>query len=126
LQKKSGFLKRKKGRTSFPVRFRLSCWMCRFTEAFFFDGTHQSFKLPPPLHCSAVQTANRNSQSAMRSKCSPWNPKLSATEKPEQADLVESIKATIGPNMKPERHEQAVVTQAKNFIRKSGIKLGSV
>jgi hypothetical protein len=45
-------------------------------------------------------------------------------EKPEQADLVKSIKATISPNMKPERHEQAVITQAKNFIRNSGIKLG--
>jgi hypothetical protein len=45
-------------------------------------------------------------------------------EKPEQADLVKSIKATISTNMKPERHEQAVVTQAKNFIRNSGIKLG--
>jgi hypothetical protein len=45
-------------------------------------------------------------------------------EKPEQADLVKSIKATISPNMEPERHEQAVITQAKNFIRNSGIKLG--
>jgi hypothetical protein len=45
-------------------------------------------------------------------------------EKPEQADLVKSIKATISPNMEPKRHEQAVITQAKNFIRNSGIKLG--
>jgi len=44
--------------------------------------------------------------------------------KPEQADLVQSIKATISPNMKPERQEQVVITQAKNFIRNSGIKLG--
>ncbi len=45
-------------------------------------------------------------------------------EKPEQADLVKSIKATVSPNMKPERQEQAIVTQAKNFIRNQGIKLG--
>ena len=45
-------------------------------------------------------------------------------EKPEQADLVKSIKATISPNMKPERQEQAVITQAKNYIRNQGIKLG--
>lgn len=45
-------------------------------------------------------------------------------EKPEQADLVKSIRATVSPNMKPERQEQAIVTQAKNFIRNQGIKLG--
>lgn len=44
--------------------------------------------------------------------------------KPEQADLVQSIKGTISPNMKPERQEQALVTAAKNHIRNSGIKLG--
>ena len=45
-------------------------------------------------------------------------------EKPEQADLVKSIKATISPNMNAERQEQAVIAQAKNFIRNTGIKLG--
>ena len=45
-------------------------------------------------------------------------------EKPEQADLIKSIKATISPNMKPEKQEQAVLTQAKNYIRNTGIKLG--
>ncbi|MCK9588521.1 MAG: hypothetical protein WC003_15930 [Terrimicrobiaceae bacterium] len=45
-------------------------------------------------------------------------------ERPEQADLVKSIKATISPNMKQERQEQVVITQAKNFIRNQGIKLG--
>lgn len=45
-------------------------------------------------------------------------------EKPEQADLVKSLKATISPNMKPERQEQAVITQAKNYIRNQKIKLG--
>jgi len=44
-------------------------------------------------------------------------------EKPEQADLVKSIKATISPNMKPEKQEHAVLTQAKNYIRNTGIKL---
>jgi len=45
-------------------------------------------------------------------------------DKPEQADLVNSIKATISPNMKPEKQEQALLTQAKNYIRNTGIKLG--
>ncbi len=45
-------------------------------------------------------------------------------EKPEQADLVQSIKSTISPNMNPERQDQALVTAAKNHLRNSGIKLG--
>jgi hypothetical protein len=45
-------------------------------------------------------------------------------EKPEQADLVQSIKSTISPNMQPERQEMALVTAAKNHIRNSGIKIG--
>ncbi len=45
-------------------------------------------------------------------------------EKPEQADLVKSIKATISPNMNPERQDQALVTAAKNHLRNTGIKLG--
>ena len=44
-------------------------------------------------------------------------------DKPEQADLVKSIKATISPNMKPEKREQTLLTQAKNYIRNTGIKL---
>jgi hypothetical protein len=44
--------------------------------------------------------------------------------KPEQADLVQSIKSTISPNMQPERQEQALVTAAKNHIRNNGIKIG--
>ncbi len=44
--------------------------------------------------------------------------------KPEQADLVQSMKSTISPNMSPERQEQALVIGAKNHIRNSGIKLG--
>jgi len=45
-------------------------------------------------------------------------------EKPEQTDLVKSIKATVNLNMKPETQQQAVLTQAKNYIRNTGIKLG--
>ena len=45
-------------------------------------------------------------------------------EKPEQADLVKSIKATISPNMTAAKQDQVIVTQAKNFIRNTGIKLG--
>ncbi len=44
--------------------------------------------------------------------------------KPEQADLVQSIKLTISPNMPPERQEQALITGAKNHLRNSKIKLG--
>ena len=44
-------------------------------------------------------------------------------EKPEQADLVKSIRATISPNMKPEKQEQALLTHAKNYIRNQSIKL---
>jgi len=44
--------------------------------------------------------------------------------KPEQADLVQSIKSTISPNMKSERQDMALVTAAKNHIRNNGIKLG--
>jgi hypothetical protein len=44
--------------------------------------------------------------------------------KPEQTDLVKSIKATISPNMKPEKQEQALLTQAKNYIRNERIRIG--
>ena len=44
--------------------------------------------------------------------------------KPEQTDLVQSIKSTISPNMKLERQEMALVTAAKNHVRNNGIKLG--
>lgn len=45
-------------------------------------------------------------------------------EKPEQADLVQSIKLTISPNMSQERQDHALIVGAKNHIRNSGIKLG--
>ncbi|CAN5419073.1 hypothetical protein BH09VER1_BH09VER1_29390 [soil metagenome] len=44
--------------------------------------------------------------------------------KPEQADLVKSMKATISPNMRLERQDQTLVTQAKNYIRNHQVKLG--
>ncbi len=45
-------------------------------------------------------------------------------DKPEQADLVASIKATINPKIKPESQEKMLVTQAKNYIRNTGVKIG--
>ena len=44
-------------------------------------------------------------------------------ERPEQVDLVKSLKATISPAMKPERQAQMLVNQAKNYIRNTGLKL---
>ena len=43
-------------------------------------------------------------------------------ERPEQADLVNNLKATISPEMKPEAQAQALVLQAKNYIRNTGIR----
>lgn len=44
-------------------------------------------------------------------------------EKPEQAELVKSLKTTIRPNMKPEKQAQTLINQAKNYIRNTGIKI---
>lgn len=44
-------------------------------------------------------------------------------DQPEQADLVKSMKSTISPNMKPERQEAVLITQAKNHIRNNKIKI---
>jgi hypothetical protein len=44
-------------------------------------------------------------------------------EKPEQADLVKSLRAIISPEMKSEAKAQALVNQAKNYIRNTGIKI---
>ena len=44
-------------------------------------------------------------------------------EKFEQAELVKSLKATVSPNMKPEKQAQTLVNQAKNYIRNTGIKI---
>ena len=45
-------------------------------------------------------------------------------EKPEQANLVEIYRASTHRNMTPEQQERAILTEAKNFIHKKGIKLG--
>jgi hypothetical protein len=44
-------------------------------------------------------------------------------ERPEQADLVKSLRATINPEMKPEAKAQALVNQAKNYLRNTGIRI---
>ena len=44
-------------------------------------------------------------------------------EKPEQGELVKSIKATISPEMTSDRQAQVLVTQAKNYLRNKGIKM---
>lgn len=44
-------------------------------------------------------------------------------EKPEQAEVLKAIRSMISPVMKPERQEQVIVNQAKNFIKNSGVKL---
>jgi hypothetical protein len=44
-------------------------------------------------------------------------------EKPEQAELVQSLKATISPDMKPEKQAQTLANQAKNYIRNTGMKI---
>jgi hypothetical protein len=44
-------------------------------------------------------------------------------EKPEQAELVKSLKATISPEMKPDAKAQALLSQARNYIRNTGIKI---
>jgi hypothetical protein len=44
-------------------------------------------------------------------------------EQPKQAELVESIKATISPKMTPERQFQVLVTQAKNYLRNKGMQM---
>ena len=44
-------------------------------------------------------------------------------ERQEQAELVTSLKASISPEMKPERQAQTLVNQAKNYIRNTGVKI---
>jgi hypothetical protein len=44
-------------------------------------------------------------------------------EKPEQADLLKSLTATISPEMKPETKARALANQAKNYIRNTRIKI---
>ena len=45
-------------------------------------------------------------------------------EKPEQAELVQSLKATISPEIKAERQAQMLVNQAKNYIRNRELRIG--
>ena len=73
---------------------------------------HQTGAFSPTDFCEEPQKQNYTA------KVKTW------LEKPEQADLVKSIKATISPNMAAEKQDQVIVTQAKNFIRNTGIKLG--
>ena len=44
-------------------------------------------------------------------------------EMPEQTELVQSLQATISREMKPERQAQMLVSQAKNYIRNSGLRI---
>ena len=44
-------------------------------------------------------------------------------EKPEQGEVLKSIRSMISPLLKPERQEQIMVNQAKNFIRNTGVKI---
>ena len=44
-------------------------------------------------------------------------------ERPEQVELATSLKATITPEMKPERQAQMLVNQAKNYIRNRGLRI---
>ncbi|MGC2580128.1 MAG: hypothetical protein WA376_21360 [Terrimicrobiaceae bacterium] len=44
-------------------------------------------------------------------------------DRPEQAELVSNLKATISPEMKPDRQAQTLLNQAKNYIRNSGLRI---
>jgi hypothetical protein len=47
-----------------------------------------------------------------------YNAKVKAwLEKPEQAELGTSLKATISPEMKPQTKAQALLSHAKNYLR---------
>jgi hypothetical protein len=53
-----------------------------------------------------------------------YNAKVKAwLERPEQAELVQNLEATISPDVKPERQAQMLLNQAKNYVRNTGIKL---
>jgi hypothetical protein len=60
---------------------------------------------------------DRDQQQNYTAKVKTW------LEEPEQAELVRSIRATISPKIKPEQQAQALVNQAKNYIRNTGIKM---
>jgi hypothetical protein len=60
---------------------------------------------------------DRDQQQNYTAKVKTW------LEEPEQAELVRNIRATISPKIKPEQQAQALVNQAKNYIRNTGIKM---
>jgi hypothetical protein len=60
---------------------------------------------------------DRDQQQNYAAKVKTW------LEEPEQAELVRNIRATISPKIKPEQQAQALVNQAKNYIRNTGIKM---
>jgi hypothetical protein len=60
---------------------------------------------------------DRDQQQNYTAKVKTW------LEEPEQAELVRNIRATISPKMKPEQQAQALVSQAKNYIRNTGMKI---
>jgi hypothetical protein len=60
---------------------------------------------------------DRDQRQSYTAKVKAW------LEKPEQAELMKSIRATISPRMKPEQQAQVLVYQAKNYIRNTGIKI---
>ena len=43
---------------------------------------------------------------------------------PEQAELVQSLRAAISPDVKPDSQAQTLVNQAKNYIRNTGVRMG--
>ena len=60
---------------------------------------------------------DRDQQQNYTAKVKAW------LEEPEQAELVRNIRAIISPKIKPEQQAQALVNQAKNYIRNTGIKM---
>jgi len=58
-----------------------------------------------------------SSQRSYTAKVKVW------LEKPVQVEVLKAIRSMISPVMKPERQEQVIVNQAKNFIKNSGVKL---
>jgi hypothetical protein len=60
---------------------------------------------------------DRDQQQNYTAKVKTW------LEEPEQAELVRNIRSTISPKLKPEQQAQALVSQAKNYIRNTGMKI---
>ena len=66
--------------------------------------------------CSAkCGTSNRSTVMTQRSK--------PGSRSPNRPSWSRASKATISPEMKPEQQAQALVNQAKNYIRNTGIKI---